>query len=186
MQQTTLTAWALPYDLTLFYTWYRASLSEDYHYDTSMAGAIALAAWIVFSKCTKLMPHFVRHPEDTILLLPVVVVFGYVHGLIKFWGLVTLNAVSSCRYPAPPLLVLLTRSRRPPGAADPPPIPTTPSEWSGPKRKQALRIRTTKSYHCILQNRHRPPFVLSCFALVVFCPHNAALVPASGKGGREI
>ncbi|KAF9636183.1 Glycosyl transferase family 2 [Lasiodiplodia theobromae] len=100
VQQTTLTAWALPYDLTLFYTWYRASLSEDYHYDTSMAGAIALAAWIVFSKCTKLMPHFVRHPEDTILLLPVVVVFGYVHGLIKFWGLVTLNATTWGSRPA--------------------------------------------------------------------------------------
>lgn len=97
MQQTTLTAWALPYDLTLFYTWYRASLSEDYHYDTRVAVAVALAAWIVFSKCTKLMPHFVRHPEDTVLLLPVVVVFGYVHGLIKLWGLVTLNAVSCAR-----------------------------------------------------------------------------------------
>lgn len=40
------------------------------------------------------MPHFVRHPEDVVLLLPVVVMFGYVHGLIKLWGLVTLNAVS--------------------------------------------------------------------------------------------
>lgn len=117
MQQTTLTAWALPYDLTLFYTWYRAGLSEDYQYDTRLAMAIALAAWVVFTKCTKLMPHFVRHPEDTVLLLPVVVVFGYVHGLIKLWGLVTLNAVSLAQppppvpmppvYPAPPQLALV-------------------------------------------------------------------------------
>ncbi|GME27616.1 Glycosyl transferase family 2 [Neofusicoccum parvum] len=100
VQQTTLTAWALPYDLTLFYTWYRSGQSEDYAYNTRVAVAVALAAWIVLSKCTKLMPHFVRHPEDTVLLLPVVVVFGYVHGLIKLWGLVTLNATTWGSRPA--------------------------------------------------------------------------------------
>lgn len=110
VQQTTLTAWALPYDLTLFYAWYRACIGEAYQYNTAVAGAVALAAWIVLTKSTKLMPHFVRHPEDTILLLPVVVVFGYVHGLIKFWGLVTLDTVSFSA-PAPrtyPAFVSLT------------------------------------------------------------------------------
>ncbi|KAK8187573.1 putative polysaccharide synthase Cps1 [Phyllosticta capitalensis] len=100
VQQTTLTAWALPYDLCLFYSWHLAAQSERLSQPVFVAGVALLAAWVVLTKCTKLMPHFVRHPEDVVLLLPVVVMFGYVHGLIKLWGLVTLNATTWGSRPA--------------------------------------------------------------------------------------
>lgn len=34
-----------------------------------------------------------RYPSD-IVYIPVYIAFGYFHGLIKLWGLFTLNAVS--------------------------------------------------------------------------------------------
>ena len=56
---------------------------------------IALAAWtFVFSKTVKLWGHFFRYPAD-VVFIPVYIAFGYFHGCIKFWGLLTLNAVSS-------------------------------------------------------------------------------------------
>ena len=47
----------------------------------------------VFSKTVKLWGHFFRYPAD-VAFIPVYIAFGYFHGLIKFWGLLTLNAVS--------------------------------------------------------------------------------------------
>jgi hypothetical protein len=56
---------------------------------------IALGAWtFVFSKTVKLWGHFFRYPAD-VVFIPVYIAFGYFHGCIKFWGLLTLNAVSS-------------------------------------------------------------------------------------------
>ncbi|KAF2140072.1 glycosyltransferase family 2 protein [Aplosporella prunicola CBS 121167] len=98
VQQTTLTAWALPYDAACAYSWYRGS--AELSPSARITGAVLLALWIVLTKCTKLMPHFVRHPEDMILLVLVVVPFGYLHGLIKLWGLVTLNATTWGSRPA--------------------------------------------------------------------------------------
>ena len=43
-----------------------------------------------FTKVVKLMGLFIRNPSD-ILFLPVSVVFGYFHGLIKLYALITLN-----------------------------------------------------------------------------------------------
>ncbi|KAF2090936.1 glycosyltransferase family 2 protein [Saccharata proteae CBS 121410] len=108
VQQTTLTAWALPYDVVTLYCWYMASLDLDLDLDLDreqqhrwrVAGWCVLAAWIVLSKTTKLMPHFVRHPEDVLLGLPLVVLFGYIHGAIKVNGLFTLNATTWGSRPA--------------------------------------------------------------------------------------
>lgn len=45
-----------------------------------------------FSKVVKLMGLFLRNPSD-ILFLPVSILFGYFHGLIKLYALFTLNMV---------------------------------------------------------------------------------------------
>ena len=88
-----MTAWALPYDCFIFYSWLKAT--EQWPADEKKALLIALATWtFVFSKTVKLWGHFFRYPAD-IVFIPVYIAFGYFHGCIKFWGLLTLNAVSS-------------------------------------------------------------------------------------------
>ncbi|RMX98707.1 hypothetical protein D0866_16139 [Hortaea werneckii] len=87
--QTTITAWALPYDMLIFVAWYQASL--DWPHDTRIALMTFLAAWtFVFSKTVKLWGHFIRYPAD-VVFIPVYIFFGYFHGLIKLWGLFTLS-----------------------------------------------------------------------------------------------
>lgn len=55
---------------------------------------IAFGLWIfIFAKTVKLMGHFIRYPAD-ILLLPLSILFGYLHGIIKLIGLCTLSEVS--------------------------------------------------------------------------------------------
>jgi len=49
-----------------------------------------------FTKVVKLMGLFLRNPGD-IVFLPVSIIFGYFHGLIKIYALVTLNMVSPMR-----------------------------------------------------------------------------------------
>ncbi|RMY86532.1 hypothetical protein D0862_10910 [Hortaea werneckii] len=87
--QTTITAWALPYDILIFVAWYQASL--DWPHGTRVALMTFLAAWtFVFSKTVKLWGHFIRYPAD-VVFIPVYIFFGYFHGLIKLWGLFTLS-----------------------------------------------------------------------------------------------
>lgn len=45
-----------------------------------------------FTKVVKLMGLFLRNPTD-IVYLPVSIIFGYFHGLIKLYALITLNMV---------------------------------------------------------------------------------------------
>lgn len=53
----------------------------------------ALLFWtFVFSKSVKLWGHFIRYPGD-LVYFPLYIVFGYFHGFIKLYGLVTLHAV---------------------------------------------------------------------------------------------
>lgn len=47
------------------------------------------------SKFIKLMGHYVRYPVD-VLLLPISILFGYFHGGIKIYAVLTLNVVSCC------------------------------------------------------------------------------------------
>ncbi|KAF5009469.1 hypothetical protein FDECE_4314 [Fusarium decemcellulare] len=46
-----------------------------------------------FTKVVKLMGLFLRNPSD-VIFLPVSIVFGYFHGLVKLYALVTLNMTS--------------------------------------------------------------------------------------------
>ncbi|KAK4547576.1 hypothetical protein LTR36_000533 [Oleoguttula mirabilis] len=51
---------------------------------------ICLGLWILFTKVVKLIPHFCRYPED-LILLPVSILFGYLHGFINIYALLTLK-----------------------------------------------------------------------------------------------
>lgn len=53
----------------------------------------AQLAFLAFSKVVKLVGLFRRHPAD-IMFLPVSIIFGYFHGLIKIYAGLTLNMVS--------------------------------------------------------------------------------------------
>ena len=53
----------------------------------------ALGLWMFISKFIKLMGHYIRYPVD-VLLLPVSILFGYFHGIIKIYAVLTLNVVS--------------------------------------------------------------------------------------------
>lgn len=51
-----------------------------------------LYLWIFTSKWIKLLGHYLRYPVD-VFLLPVSVIFGYLHGAIKMYAVMTLNVV---------------------------------------------------------------------------------------------
>ncbi len=54
---------------------------------------IGFVLWLVFTKTIKLLPHFYRYPGD-VKFIPLVIAFGYFHGLIKVYSLMTLHHVS--------------------------------------------------------------------------------------------
>lgn len=53
----------------------------------------ALLLWMFLSKFLKNLGHYIRYPAD-FLLLPVSIIFGWFHGLIKLYAMVTLDVVS--------------------------------------------------------------------------------------------
>ena len=61
--------------------------------DARMLGLGILLSWMLMSKFLKLLGHYIRYPVD-FLLLPVSIIFGYLHGLIKAKAMLSLNAVS--------------------------------------------------------------------------------------------
>ena len=88
---TTLTAWALLSDSLLIY-W----LCQATKYWPSRERIIALCllgSWMFLTKWVKLVGHYYRYPQD-ILLMPLSILFGYAHGFIKFYAMLTLNVVS--------------------------------------------------------------------------------------------
>ncbi|KAF4546846.1 Hypothetical protein D9617_173g015910 [Elsinoe fawcettii] len=86
--QTTLTAWAF-LDPVLFYLIYRASETWNLEYRTGIR--VFAAIWIfLFAKTIKLIGHYIRYPTD-VALLPISILFGYIHGIIKLVGLCTLS-----------------------------------------------------------------------------------------------
>ena len=58
-----------------------------------MLGLGMLLSWMLMSKFVKLLGHYIRHPVD-FLLLPVSIIFGYLHGLIKAKAMLSLDVVS--------------------------------------------------------------------------------------------
>ncbi|EMF13967.1 glycosyltransferase family 2 protein [Sphaerulina musiva SO2202] len=87
--QTTLTAWALPYDILIFTSWYQAS--TEWSSDSRWYLFTFLILWTYgFSKTVKLWGHFFRYPAD-VVYMPLYIAFGYFHGLIKLYGAFTLS-----------------------------------------------------------------------------------------------
>ncbi|KAJ5782174.1 hypothetical protein N7457_003948 [Penicillium paradoxum] len=88
---TTLSPPALLGDLLLVWLCHKAtgSWGESLH-DQSMT---LLYMWIFTSKWIKLLGHYLRYPVD-VLLLPVSVLFGYFHGAIKMYAVMTLNVTT--------------------------------------------------------------------------------------------
>lgn len=65
------------------------------NFDLAIRQSLVIAQLVFvfgFTKIVKLWGLFRRHPSD-ILYLPLSVVFGYFHGLIKLYALFTLNMV---------------------------------------------------------------------------------------------
>ncbi|MCJ1418581.1 hypothetical protein MMC32_004929 [Xylographa parallela] len=79
---TTLTHWALLWDVGLLYY-----CPKESWVFWPVVALIATSKWIKF------VGHFLRHPVD-VLLLPVLVVFGYLHGLIKLYAACTLHVTA--------------------------------------------------------------------------------------------
>ena len=89
--QTTLLQWAFFWDFLLLHLYY--SSTAAWSHDARMLGLIILLSWMLMSKFLKLLGHYIRHPVD-FLLLPVSIMFGYLHGLIKAKAMLSLNVVS--------------------------------------------------------------------------------------------
>ncbi|KAJ5708000.1 hypothetical protein N7488_007801 [Penicillium malachiteum] len=88
---TTLSPPALLGDLLLVWLCHRATASwGDLLHDRAMK---ALIAWMFTSKWIKLLGHYIRYPVD-VFLLPVSIVFGYLHGAIKMYAVMTLNVTT--------------------------------------------------------------------------------------------
>lgn len=64
-----------------------------------------LYTWIFISKWIKLLGHYLRYPVD-VFLLPISVIFGYLHGAIKMYAVMTLNVVCLILFISPSHLSL--------------------------------------------------------------------------------
>lgn len=103
--QTTLTQWAFLLDCALFASFYLALAEAGYYpedrleqqreprdaeqWQLSLFWAFFLVHF-VFSKTIKLIPHLLRNPGD-VRFVPVSVLFGYFHNLIKLYGCITVT-----------------------------------------------------------------------------------------------
>lgn len=88
---TTVFHWAIVWDALLIYLYFdMARCWQDGARDVGLA---VLAGWMFSSKFVKLLGHYIRYPGDS-LLLPVSILFGYFHGFIKGYAMLSLNVVS--------------------------------------------------------------------------------------------
>nr|KAK5451006.1 hypothetical protein LTR18_001022 [Exophiala xenobiotica] len=88
VQMTTLMPPALLSDALLW--WCLSKATSDWPRDQARIACYAFAAWMMFSKFIKLITHFVRYPVD-LVFWPVSVVFGWLHGFIKEYAMITLS-----------------------------------------------------------------------------------------------
>ena len=103
MHLTTLSPPALLGDLLLVWLCHKASVGwGEVSHDRAMT---SLYLWMFTSKWIKLLGHYIRYPVD-VFLLPVSILFGYFHGAIKMYAVMTLNVVSQvCFHPLSPLFI---------------------------------------------------------------------------------
>lgn len=81
-------------DTVLGYLLYRSvtAIPPDLANVTPLNALYLFITWLLFTKTVKLWPHFYRHPQD-IKFIPAQIFFGYCHGFIKLYTLLTLNKV---------------------------------------------------------------------------------------------
>ncbi|KAL4994435.1 nucleotide-diphospho-sugar transferase [Aspergillus recurvatus] len=91
VHMTTLSPPALLGDLGLIFLCHKATASWDEHAHT--LAMLFLAAWMFVSKFIKLLGHYIRYPVDWVFL-PVSILFGYFHGAIKMYAVMTLSATT--------------------------------------------------------------------------------------------
>lgn len=80
------------------------------------------------SKFIKLLGHYIRYPID-FLFLPLSILFGYFHGFIKLYAMLTLNVVSY--------------------------KPHRPNREAGPRSDQSVLVLTKHGPDCLGQSRRR-------------------------------
>ncbi|KAI9824626.1 MAG: hypothetical protein M1832_001716 [Thelocarpon impressellum] len=79
--------------LLVWLCWQAATCDWELPHEGRVWAVGALLGWMFVSKFLKLLGHFLRYPEDT-LLLPLSIAFGYLHGLIKCYAFLTLNVTA--------------------------------------------------------------------------------------------
>lgn len=86
---------ALVNDGLLVYLLYQSvkSTPADALIVTPPTAFVIFFLWLLFTKVVKLLPYFYRYPSD-IKLLPVSILFGYFHGFLKAYTLLTVNKTS--------------------------------------------------------------------------------------------
>jgi hypothetical protein len=100
--QTTITQWAFLVDCLLVACFYMALSEAGYYvvldespcaekWHRNLLWAIFGGYWL-FSRTIKLVPHLLRNPGD-VRFVPVSVLFGYFHNLIKLYGCITVTEV---------------------------------------------------------------------------------------------
>ncbi|KAK5697987.1 hypothetical protein LTR97_006947 [Elasticomyces elasticus] len=75
---------AILYDGMLFMLLRGAVHGSDYAH----TAYLSLVAWILFSKVVKMIPHFLRHPQD-MMYIPAMILFSYLHGFINIYACCT-------------------------------------------------------------------------------------------------
>jgi hypothetical protein len=88
---TTLSPPAILGDMALIYLCHKAT--EHWDPNSHSTAMHALLTWMFISKFIKLLGHYIRYPVD-ISLLPVSILFGYFHGMIKIYACLTLNVTA--------------------------------------------------------------------------------------------
>ncbi|RWQ91762.1 putative polysaccharide synthase Cps1 [Paecilomyces variotii] len=88
---TTLSPPALLGDMALVFLCHKAT--ELWDHESHLLAMQLLAAWMFTSKFIKLFGHWTRYPID-FLLLPVSILFGYFHGGIKMYAVLTLSVTA--------------------------------------------------------------------------------------------
>ena len=98
VQITTLSPPAIVGDVAL--VWLLWLGTAEWPHGQAIKAMYMLVAWMIFSKFIKLITHFVRYPVD-VFLWPVSILFGWFHGLIKYYALATLSEVSCTSFNEP-------------------------------------------------------------------------------------
>lgn len=92
MHIATFTSLAFVVDPLLLVSLWKATEEWDPTYRNRVFWAQVIFMF-AFTKVVKLVGLFKRNPSD-IMFLPVSIIFGYLHGLIKLYALFTLKMVS--------------------------------------------------------------------------------------------